>query len=118
LSRCPAPAWRRFIDEARAELARRQRPATAPAKPRVAPRRDSARAILHPTTELFLRGNVAPGGRNDALYAAVCNMLGVGFDPKEAARLALDGARLCGLAEGEALATIASAMHRKKRACA
>jgi len=107
-----AELWQRFLDFARADMARR----ISPGRRRICP---VARSTVDPVsrahleTRALLAGSVAPGNRNGAAYRAACNLLGLGVDPVEAARLVREGATACGLPAREAEAAIKSALRRK-----
>jgi hypothetical protein len=68
---------------------------------------------LDPRTRALLNGDVGEGGRNAALFAGVCNLLGCGCDPRHVEAIALQGAIASGLPEREARAAIKSAIRRK-----
>ncbi|MFH0983389.1 MAG: hypothetical protein V2A79_17870 [Planctomycetota bacterium] len=120
--RCGPAAWRRFIDEARARIPR-QVPvgrATGRAKARTPRGGADGRSpmdspAIRPETRAFLAGQVAPGGRNVAAFAASCNLLGCGVPEGEAKRLVLAGAAVCGLGEREARTAFASAVGSLQR---
>jgi hypothetical protein len=111
--RCDSNAWMNFLCETQAALTERQ--ANKPKTNRLPQRKastDSLSRIDHRTRDL-LDGRCPKGERNRALFVAVANMVGVGVEPQEAARLALQGAMACGLSEREARATIRSALRAK-----
>lgn len=105
-------SWQRFIMFARADMARR----ISPGRRRIWPvARSTVDPVLraHPETRELLNGRVAQGGRNGATYRAMCNLLGLGVDPSEAARLVREGAVACGLSPREAESAVKSALRRK-----
>lgn len=109
--------WQRFIGLARADLrARRPSPQNTAPKRQICPWRNSAVDPVqraHPETRQLLNGSIAPGNRNGATYRAMCNLLGLGVDPSEAAHLVRAGAEACGLPSREAEAAIRSALRQK-----
>ena len=109
--------WQRFIGFARADLrARRPSPQNTAPKRQICPWRNSAADPVqraHPETRQLLNGSIAPGNRNGATYRAMCNLLGLGVESAEAARLVREGAVACGLSPREAEAAIKSALRQK-----
>jgi predicted transcriptional regulator len=56
-----------------------------------------------------LAGEVTEGERNARLFAAACDLKGIGVEYTEAERVMLEAARRCGLADHEAVDTLRSA---------
>lgn len=102
--RCNAASWSRFISEARAELARRSRP--APARPRY---QRNASPTIDPRAAAFLDGRTVEGERNRAAFTSACHLIGCGLDSSEVESRILAGAEACGLPEREARTAIFSA---------
>lgn len=81
---CNPTAWAALVETARCT-------ATIPRRPCRPPTSVSSRDPLDrldTRTQAFIDGQV-DAGRNDALFAATCNMIGVGMDPHRAVRLAM-----------------------------
>ena len=120
--RCDPAAWRAFIVEARARLPRRMPPehAVRSAKARTPRGGTDGRSPLEspairPETRAFMAGQVAPGGRNVAAFAASCNLIGSGVPEREAEWIILAGAAACGLSEREARTAFSSAVGSLRR---
>lgn len=116
--RCDPESWRRFIDESQSALSRRGAAAPPhitkrPAAAAVSPRRPVDR--LDARTRAFIEGCASEGTRNMSAFAAAANLLGCGFDKREAERLILGGAAACDLPEREARAAFASAVNALTR---
>lgn len=111
---CDAGAWRQVVTQAEQEHRRAQPQQKRRPRRRPPSRTGDALDRINPWTRAFLDGQVEKGNRNQALFAAVCNLVGVGVDPRHAEGLALAGALGCGLPEREAIATIRSALKRKR----
>lgn len=109
--------WQRFIGFARADLlARRPRARnTAPNRYRSPLLRSAVDPLVkaHPETLALLNGRISEGNRNGAAFRSMCNLLGLGIEPAEAALLVRTGAQGCGLPAREVEAIIKSALRRK-----
>jgi hypothetical protein len=105
---CDGAAWRRLINETRAELARRTR------WTRHAPvRRTSTRdRRLDPRTQQLIDGSLPEGQRNRAAYFAYRDLIRSGASVGEAEHLIVAGAVRCGLSKREAESTVQSARRR------
>lgn len=112
--RCSPDAWATLVSEARRRVG--WPPATGtPPSPKGSGGRpcfgwaNNHSVPLHGRTEQFLAGHTPDGQRNNAAFAAACNLFAVGLPVQDVERLIRHGARGCRLPEREALSAIKSA---------
>ena len=106
IPRCNPAAWASLVEQMKPPPASKS-VKSGPCRQQV--RDDDPLNRLDPRTRAFLDGQVVDG-RNDALFAATCNMIGLGIETHDAENLAIAGASACRLPERETRSTIRSAM--------
>ena len=116
--RCEPESWSQFIADTRTTLSKRRRATTfRRARPLNTDSDRGRRPIdrVDVRTRAFIDGHTPEGTRNEAAFAAGANLLGCGVDRREAERLILAGAAMCGLPQREAMNAFKSAVQALSR---